>query len=199
MSDIIYTYKNNAYFNLTNRCTCKCTFCVRDEKDTLGEATTLWHDHNPSLEEILAAVDAFDFTNYPEAVFCGYGEPTCAYDNLIATAKYMKEKHPEVKLRLNTNGLGELYNKKPIAEEMANYISAVSISLNAPTAERYQEVTRPCFDDAFKDMIAFSKKCKELFESVQFSVVSILTEEEIAASQKVADDLGIPLRVRIYT
>ena len=118
MSDIIYTFKNNAYFNITNRCTCKCIFCIRNEHEAIGEATELWHDHNPSFEEIKAAIDAFDFTNYPEAVFCGYGEPTCAYDNLIAAAKYMKEKHPEVLLRVNTNGLGELFNKKPIAEEM---------------------------------------------------------------------------------
>ena len=129
MSDIIYTFKNNAYFNITNRCTCKCIFCIRNEHEAIGEATELWHDHNPSFEEIKAAIDAFDFTNYPEAVFCGYGEPTCAYDNLIAAAKYMKEKHPEVLLRVNTNGLGELFNKKPIAEEMAKYIDAVSISL----------------------------------------------------------------------
>ena len=163
MSDIIYTFKNNAYFNITNRCTCKCIFCIRNEHEAIGEATELWHDHNPSFEEIKAAIDAFDFTNYPEAVFCGYGEPTCAYDNLIAAAKYMKEKHSEVLLRVNTNGLGELFNKKPIAEEMAKYIDAVSISLNAPTAERYQEVTQPCFENAFPDMLAFAEKAKKLF------------------------------------
>jgi len=129
----------------------------------------------------------------------GYGEPTCAYDNLIAAAKYMKEKHPEVLLRVNTNGLGELFNKKPIAEEMAKYIDAVSISLNAPTAERYQEVTQPCFENAFPDMLAFAEKAKKLFSSVQFSVVSIISQEEIDASQKLADEMGIPLKVRIYS
>lgn len=199
MADIIYTYKDNVYFNITNRCTCKCIFCIRDEQDSLGTATGLWHDHNPAWEEIKAAVDAFDFTGYNEAVFCGYGEPTCAYDNLIATAKYMKEKQPDMKLRINTNGLGELFNKKPIAEEMAKYIDSVSISLNAPSAQRYQEVTNPCFKDAFKDMLAFAKKAKGLFEGVQFSVVSVISEEEIAESQKIADDMGIPLKVRIYS
>ena len=144
MSDIIYTFKNNAYFNITNRCTCKCIFCIRNEHE---------------------AIDAFDFTNYPEAVFCGYGEPTCAYDNLIAAAKYMKEKHSEVLLRVNTNGLGELFNKKPIAEEMAKYIDAVSISLNAPTAERYQEVTQPCFENAFPDMLAFAEKSNSVWSA----------------------------------
>mgnify|MGYP000955177586 CR=1 FL=1 len=45
MSDIIYTFKNNAYFNITNRCTCKCIFCIRNEHEAIGEATELWHDH----------------------------------------------------------------------------------------------------------------------------------------------------------
>lgn len=199
MADIIYTYKNNVYFNITNRCTCKCIFCVRKEKDSLGDAEGLWHDHNPSWEEIKSAIDSFDFSEYKEAVFCGYGEPTCAYDNLIQASKYMKELYPHIKLRINTNGLGELYNKKAIAEEMSKYIDAVSISLNAPNAERYQEVTQPCFENAFQDMLAFAKKSKELFESVQFSVVSVITNDEIESSQKLADEMGIPLRVRLYS
>ena len=199
MADIIYTYHNNVYFNITNRCTCKCVFCIRDEKETLGEAKEMWHDHNPSFEEIKAAIDDFDFAPYTEAVFCGYGEPTCSYNNLIAAAKYMREKNPHVSLRLNTNGLGELYNKKPIVEELAQYIDAVSISLNAPNAARYQEVTRPCYENAFKDMLAFAEKSKSAFKEVKFSVVSIISEKEIADSQKLADEMGIPLRVRIYS
>lgn len=199
MADIIYTYNNNVYFNITNRCTCKCIFCIRNEHETLGEAKEMWHDHNPSWEEIKAAIDAFDFSKFSEAVFCGYGEPTCSYDNLILAAKYMKELYPDIKLRINTNGLGELFNKKAIAEEMAQYIDHASISLNAPNARRYQEVTQPCFPDAFKDMIAFAKKAKDLFQSVQFSVVDVISEEEIEASKKLAEELGIPLRVRVYS
>ncbi len=198
MADILYTYHGNVYFNITNRCDCNCVFCVRKEKDALGSAEEMWHAADPSFAEIRSAVDAFDFSGHTEAVFCGYGEPTCAYDNLIATARYMKERHPQVRLRLNTNGLGERYNQKPIAAEMATCIDAVSISLNAPTAARYQEVTRPRYENAFADMLSFAKKAKELFQSVQFTVVSILSAEEIAASQKLADELGIPLRVRAY-
>lgn len=199
MSDIVYTFRDNVYFNLTNRCTCKCVFCIRDEKDSLGESSMLWHDHNPSWEEIKAAIDAFDFTPYKEAVFCGYGEPTCAYDNLIAAAEYMKACYPDILLRLNTNGLGELYNKKAIVDELSRSIDAVSISLNAPNAIRYQEVTRPCFDNAYEEMLSFAQKAKKAFSSVQFSVVTILSEEEIAESRKVADEMGIPLKVRIYS
>lgn len=199
MSDIIYTYKNNVYFNITNRCTCRCIFCIRNEKDSLGDAEELWHNHEPSLKEIIESIDQFDFTGYQEAIFCGYGEPTCAYDNLIETAKYMKQKYPNIRLRINTNGLGELYNKRQIVDEMAAYIDAASISLNAPNAQRYQEVTQPSFDNAFNEMLTFAQKAKKAFDSVQFSVVSIINEQEIQESRQLADKMGIPLKVRIYS
>ena len=93
MSDIIYTFKNNAYFNITNRCTSKSIICIRNAHAAIGEATEHWNDHNPSFEEIKAAIEAFDFTNFPEAVFCGYGEPTCALDYLIAASIYLKDNH----------------------------------------------------------------------------------------------------------
>jgi len=48
-------------------------------------------------------------------------------------------------------------------------------------------------------MLAFAEKAKKLFSSVQFSVVSIISQEEIDASQKLADEMGIPLKVRIYS
>ena len=33
MADILYTYKNEVYVNLTNKCDCSCTFCIRSHKD----------------------------------------------------------------------------------------------------------------------------------------------------------------------
>ena len=48
-------------------------------------------------------------------------------------------------------------------------------------------------------MLAFAEKSKKLFSSVQFSVVGIISQEEIDASQKIADEMGIPLKVRIYS
>lgn len=140
MADILYTYKNQVYANITNRCDCSCTFCVRTTKDTVGDATNMWFEKDPTLEEIKQAIDAFDFTNYNELVFCGYGEPTCALENMLATAKYVKEKYG-VNIRLNTNGLCNLYHKRNIVPELAEVIDSVSISLNAPTAENFLFLT----------------------------------------------------------
>ena len=79
-TDIIYRYKNQVYFNITNKCPCRCTFCIRNTEDAIGEASNLWFDHEPKLEEIYKAIDEFDFTNCNEVVFCGYGEPTMALE-----------------------------------------------------------------------------------------------------------------------
>jgi len=198
MADILYTYKNQVYANITNRCDCSCTFCIRSHKDSIGEADSLWHQSEPTLEEIKAAMDAFDFSGYEELVFCGYGEPTCALDNLLASAAYAKEKYG-IKIRLNTNGLANLYHKRNVVPELAKVIDSVSISLNAPTPEKYQEVTRPQFDNAFSAMLEFASLAKEVFTHTQLSIVDVLSPEEIAQCQKIADERGIFLRIRKFS
>ncbi len=198
MADILYTYQNQVYANITNRCDCSCTFCIRSHRDSIGEAENLWFKKEPSLEEIKEAMDAFDFSGYEELVFCGYGEPTCALENLLAGAAYIKSKYP-LKIRLNTNGLANLYHKRNIIPELAEVIDSVSISLNAPTAGKYQEVTRPQFENAFPEMLAFAKLAKEAFGHTQLSIVDVLPGEEIEACQKLADELGISLRIRKFS
>ena len=143
MAQILYTYKDGVYANLTNLCNCRCTFCVRFQHEGIGNAPTLWHKVNPNWEQVKAAVDAFDFTGFKELVFCGYGEPTCALDLMLKTARYVRKIHPELKLRVNTNGLGSLENGRDIVPDLAQVLDAVSISLNAPDEADYNKVTRP--------------------------------------------------------
>lgn len=197
MADILYTYKNQVYANITNRCDCSCQFCIRSHQDSVGEAENLWFQSEPTLEEIKAAMDAFDFTGYEELVFCGYGEPTCALENLLASSAYAKEKYG-MKIRLNTNGLANLYHERDIIPELSKVIDSISISLNAPTPEKYQEVTRPQFENAFPALLAFARKAKEAFAHTQLSIVDVLPQEEIEACQKLADENGIYLRIRKY-
>ena len=198
MADILYTYKNQVYANITNRCDCNCQFCIRSHKDSVGEADNLWHKSEPTLEEIRQAMDAFDFKGYDELVYCGYGEPTCALDNLLASAAYAKEKQ-NIKIRLNTNGLANLYHRRNIIPELAKVIDRVSISLNAPTAEKYQEVTRPQFENAFPALLEFAELAKGAFEHVQLSIVDVLPEEEIKECQRIADERGIYLKIRKFS
>lgn len=199
MADIVYTYGNQAYLNITNACPCRCTFCIRNNGDSVGEATTLWFDHSPSIDEIKAEIDAFDFSKYNNSiVICGYGEPTCALNNLIDACKYLRKKG--IKIRLNTNGLSDLINKRETAREICEVIDSVSISLNAPTAEKYNEITRASFGEpSFDAMLKFAKECKEYGTPVKLTVVDVISKEDIEACKKLCEEIGIPLRVREYT
>lgn len=198
MADILYTYKNQVYANITNRCDCSCTFCVRSLKDAVGDSETLWHRTEPTLAEIKKAIDSFDFSAYSELVYCGYGEPTCALDNLLKSAAYVKERYP-VAIRLNTNGLGNLYHGRNIVPELAQVVDSVSISLNAPTAEKYQAVTRLQFENAYPALLEFAALSQAAFQHTQLSIVDVLPADEIAACRKIADERGICLKVRKYS
>lgn len=199
MAKILYTYKDGVYANLTNLCNCQCTFCVRFQHEGIGDAPTLWHKVNPTWEQVKAAVDAFDFTGYKELVFCGYGEPTCALDLMLQTARYVKKIHPELKLRVNTNGLGNLENKRDIVPELAQVLDAVSISLNAPDEADYNKVTRPTLPGAYNAMLDFARECKKAIPDTRMTVVDVLPPDQIEASRKVAESCGIKLRVRHFS
>lgn len=199
MSEIIYTLEGGTYFNITNKCPCNCAFCIRSKGEAVGDAKRLWHDVEPTLDDIKNAVDNYDFSDVEEVIFCGYGEPTNAYDNLIATAKYLKEIKPSLKLRLNTNGLSDLINEKETAKEICSVIDIVSISLNDPTSEKYDKITRNIFPGkAFDAMIKFTKECVKYCDNVVMTVVDVISEEDIEKSRQICEECGAKFRVRSF-
>ena len=196
--EIIYTYKNNVYLNITNKCPCACTFCIRSKTDAIGEASNLWLNHNPDFDEVKKAIDNFDFSNCKEAVFCGYGEPTNSFDVLIKSAQYLRSLG--IKTRVNTNGLGSLVNGRDISKELCDNIDAGSISLNGSNKDEYLKTVRPKFGiESYDAMLDFAKKCRAYTPNVALSVVDVIGDEEVAKCQKIADKLNIPLRVRKYS
>ena len=197
MADILYIYNEQVYANITNQCDCSCSFCIRSHDNGIGDADTLWHKKEPTLEEIKAAMDQFDFGAFRELVYCGYGEPTCALENLMESARYAKENYG-VAIRVNTNGLGNLYNKKDIVPILAGVVDSMSVSLNAPTKEEYMKVTRPSFENAFEAMKEFIAECRDLIPQVKVSIVDILPKEQIEASKDLANELGVDLRIRKF-
>ena len=197
--EILYIYKNKVYLNITNKCPCACTFCIRSKKDAIGNASSLWLNHNPSFEEVKKAIDDFNFDGFNEVIFCGYGEPTNSFDVLVQTAKYLRQKFG-IKIRVNTNGLGSLVNERDISKELCDNVDAVSISLNCSNKEDYLETVRPKFGiKSYEEMLDFAKKCKKHTDNVMLSVVDVIGKEEVEKCQKIADDLGIALRVRVYS
>ena len=103
--------------------------------------------------------------------------------------------------RLNTNGMGNVINEIDIVPELKKVIDIVSISLNAPNKERYQEICKCEFGEkSYEYMIDFAKRCIEEGMEVKMSVVDdFLTDEEIAECRKIAENLGATLRVRVYS
>lgn len=196
MMTIFYPIGDSLYVNLTNKCPCRCVFCVREEHETVGNNNSLWLDHDPSMEEIKADLERFNLDEYKEIVFCGFGEPMMRMDDLIETAKYIKSK-ADIKTRINTNGLGDLIHEKNTAECIKDCIDSVSISLNAPDKESYCRVTRPKFgEQSFEVMLKFAEECRDCGINIAFSVVDEITPEEIEKSKELAESLGVKLRVR---
>lgn len=195
---IFYKFEGKMYINITNGCPCDCTFCIRKNGDSIENNGSLWLEHEPEFEEITEAFDNFDKTGIKEAVFCGYGEPTVRADMLLKTAEYIKT-NSSLKIRVNTNGLVRLIHKDFDISRFKGKIDSVSVSLNAPNAARYCEVTRPAFGErSFEAMLNFASEMKEMGIETAFTVVDIITADEIEKCRALANKLGIPLRVRAY-
>ncbi len=199
MADIIYTLEGGTYFNITNQCPCNCAFCIRSKGEAVGSAKRLWFDKEPTFDEIKAAIDSYDFSNVAEAVFCGYGEPTCALDILTKTAQYVKQKNPAIKLRLNTNGLSDLINGKPTAKRICDNIDIISVSLNETDSDKYDKITRNIYPGkAFDAMLQFTKDCVKQGNEVRMTVVDVIPEEEIKKSRAICERIGAKFIVRSY-
>ena len=190
-----FTYQigNSLYINLTNRCSNRCTFCVRNGKETY-EGYPLWLKREPTAEEVIAEIG--DPKKYSEIVFCGFGEPTYRLGAMLKISRAVHERGG--KTRLNTNGHGSVLNGRDIAPELRGLLGGVNISLNAPTAEEYEAVCLPQIENAFAEMLAFAKSCKESGVNAWFSVVDCFGESAVEKCRKIADGVGIPLRVREY-
>lgn len=194
---ILYKVHNNLYVNLTNKCPCACTFCLRQTMDHVGESDSLWLDREPTFEEIIADFDNFDVLSFDELVFCGFGEPTERLDVLLEVARYFKNTYHKP-IRINTNGLGSLINKRDIAPELEGLVDTVSISLNTPNADRYHELVRSRFgDQSFSSMLTFARECTRYVPHVVLTTVdTTLSKEEEKQCQAICDELGVTYRIR---
>ena len=199
MADIVYCYNDEVYFNLTNKCPCNCTFCIRNNGDSVGEAKTLWFDKEPTMGEIYKAIDAFDFSGYKEAVFCGYGEPTCRLEDMLwLCGKVRQASH--ISIRVNTNGLSDLINGRKTASEFDGLVDIISISLNASTPEKYQELCHSQFGlDALPAILSFTRQVSVYVPQVVLSVVDKdMSQKEIAECERLARQTGALFRIRAY-
>lgn len=191
-----FTYKihNSLYINVTNRCNADCTFCRRKEDPYLvGYNLGMKKSQEPPAETYIKEIG--DPKMYNEIVFCGYGEPTIRWDVVKKIAAYVKSNGG--KTRLNTNGHGNVINKKDITPEMKGLIDTISISLNSYDPKQYAELMQVS-EEYFTEMKNFARSAKKYVNRVVMSIVS-LDEVEVEKSRKlVEDEIGVEFRVREY-
>lgn len=198
MADITYRLNGSLYLNITNRCSNRCRFCIRQNGDSVGDAKSLWLDKEPDREEILKAVFANDLSKFHEIVFCGYGEPMERLDDVVWLSRQIKSKNGAgIKIRVNTNGQADLIHGRRTAPELSGAVDAVSVSLNAPDAEKYQELCHSQFGKkVFDAIIAYTKDCVNFVPEVTMSVVDVMPKEDIEKCSEIAKAAGAQFRVR---
>ena len=197
---ITYIVEDKLYVNVTNKCSNRCEFCIRNNGDGAYGSDSLWLEREPTRDEILDSIFSRDLTVFPELVFCGYGEPTYRLDDIICVAKAVKERYSEMKIRINTNGHSDLINGRETAADFSDLFDVISISLNSPTPEGYDSVCHSVYGErAHAALLKFAADVKKYVPTVALSVVrEFISEDDIAASQRLADSVGVTLRIRDY-
>ncbi len=197
---ITYEVDDGLYINITNRCSNACSFCIRNNGSGAYGSDPLWLLREPTVDEILASVFERDLTKYKEVVFCGYGEPTYRLSEAREVAFKIKEKYPDMRIRMNTNGQSDLILGMQTAPLFKDAFDALGISLNTPNAKEYVKLCRPIFGEAaFNCLLRFAKEAKDYVPDVLLSVVrQTLTEEELFACECLAKEAGVALKIREY-
>lgn len=182
---VTYTLRDALYVNLTTRCNADCVFC-----DRKGEAIIKGHnlkiEREPTAEEVIREIG--DPRAYREIVFCGYGEPTIRLDVMKEVARWVKARGGRT--RLNTDGHGNIINRRNIVPELVGIIDAVSVSLNSPDPGQYGEMMQ--LDPAvyFPAMIEFARESVRLIKAVSMTVVEIEGVDRVRAREMVENEIG---------
>ncbi len=193
-AEIVYKIRNSLYVNVTRECSNVCDFCPRLENPTV-QGHYLGIDKEPSAAEIIAAIGG---QRPDEVVLCGFGEPTIRLDVVKAVAAEMKRRG--LKVRLNTNGQGNLLNKRDIVPELAGLIDTVSISLNAPDQATYNRICHPQNKlNAFPALIAFVERCRDTLPETVVSAVGPIEGVDMDNVRRLAEEtLRVKFRLRQF-
>ena len=194
---IVYDYFGGLYINLTNRCPCRCEFCIKNFTNSLGTADSLMLDHEPSVEEVKAELRRWDVQNYDEVIFCGYGEPTERLEELLEIARFIKAAYGKP-IRINTIGLADLIWERETAPDLAGIIDAVSISMNEADAESFDRLCHPRFGPgSYEALLKYIEDVKQYVPDVAVSVVSgSISREALERCRAKAEEMGVRFKVR---
>ena len=197
---ITYEVENSLYVNVTNRCSNRCDFCIRNNGDGAYGSDPLWLIREPSCEEIIDSILSRKLDLYREIVFCGYGEPSYRLYDIREVVTKLRSIHKNLKIRINTNGHSDLILGENTAPLYQGIFDTVSISLNSSNSESYIRTCHPVYKEtAFPAIIEFAKNVKNCVQNVAFTVVrQFISDRELYECEKISKEIGVPLRVREY-
>ena len=193
LPQITYMMRNSLYINLTIRCNADCVFCDR-KGEAVIKGNNLRITKEPTVEEVIQEIG--DPRKYDEIVFCGYGEPTIRLDAVKEISKWVKEKGG--KTRLNTDGHGNVINKRNIVPELVGLLDAVSISLNTTDPKQYGELMQIDGEKFFDAMVKFAKESVKVVPKVVMTIVDLKEVDEQKARRFVEEEIGATFSIRPY-
>ena len=192
-SVIAYPLHGNCYLNITSECTLRCGFCPKYKRSWEIQSYDLRLHREPSVAEVLAALG--DPTRYQEIVFCGLGEPTVRYPEVLAIARAIKQAGGLV--RLNTDGLASLREGRDVSGELAEVIDRASISMNAQNEAVYIQHTRPRLEGAYAAMLDFASRAQQAGIEVTLTAIDGLEGVDVAVCEQIATQRGLKFRRRV--
>jgi len=189
---VTYRIRDALYLNITNRCTNACTFC-RKRHDYHVKGHLLKLPAEPTVADALAGIG--DPAKYDEIVFCGFGEPLLRLDEVKEIATELKRRGARV--RVNTDGLGNLVHGRNILPELAGRVDALSVSLNAPDARTYARICPNRYGAAsFAALLDFLREAPKHVPEVSATAVA-LPGLDAEAVRRLAESIpGVSFRLR---
>ena len=189
---IAYPIGDRLYLSITDRCTLACWFCPKTKGTMQVHDYDLSMDYRPTTKEIITAMG--DISSYSSIVFCGYGEPTLRLKVLLEVAREIKNLGGQV--RINTDGLANLVNKRNVLPEMSGLIDSLSISLNAQNEMVYNRHCDPALIGSWEAMLEFLALAPQWIPEVTATAINGLEGVDIEECRRLAEQCGVKFRQR---
>ena len=189
---IAYPIGDRLYLSITDRCTLACRFCPKTKGTMQVHDYDLSMDYRPTTKEIITAMG--DISSYSSIVFCGYGEPTLRLKVLLEVAREIKNLGGQV--RINTDGLANLVNKRNVLPEMSGLIDSLSISLNAQNEMVYNRHCDPALTGSWEAMLEFLALAPQWIPEVTATAINGLEGVDIEECRLLAEQCGVKFRQR---
>jgi TatD family-associated radical SAM protein len=188
-----YAIGERLYVNITDRCTLRCRFCPKHRAGPEVRGFNLRLGRPPAAGALIEAIG--DPSVYREVVFCGFGEPTLRLRTLLQVAAHIRAGGGRV--RVNTDGLANRLYRRNVLPELAQWVDALSVSLNAQNETLYNRHCRPAMSGSFTAMLDFLALAPGHIAEVSASAIDGLEGVDIDACRRLAEARGVRFRRRV--